>query len=378
MPKKLAEKEDHLFKRGEIYWLYFRENGHRVRLSLKTKSKAEALKKLQAYRIKGPGTNFDAVPIRQLIDDYCERQHDAFNFTDSTARSTKAQLNSIAKIKELKSVKDLEDPLLPLALYTDLQYHKKANGEDYSEATARSYAMITHAFMNWLYEDNSIRQKPEKVIYSKRRAIRRKDVVVPLEKVLRLINFTSDSRAKFILYCGFLAGMRRNEIVMAKPGWFTEKCILIPESESTTVHFERRQYRAKDYSKTFNFRTKSFLTRKIPIRKEFKEFLNEFLPSCSQFCLENKGRGYGEIYRYDIRGPFENAITAFNAAHPGVLPAGITIHTMRHSFISNLANSRCPLYTALQVSAWSGDQLRTIQSNYFHSRIEGDELDGLT
>ena len=377
MPKKLKEKEQHLFKRGNVWWLYFRENGRRVRLSLGTTRKEEALKKLQGYRISGPGTNFDAVPIKDLIDDYCEERREGFNFTASTARSTRGQLNSIANIMNLQSVKDL-NPNSPLALYCDLQYQKKANGEEYSEATARSYAMILHAFQNWLFEDQSIRQRPEKVTYSKRRAIRRKDIVVPVDKIFKLINFTTENRAKFILYCGFLAGMRRNEIVMARPHWFDGKQISIPADESTTVLFERRQYRAESYSKTFNFRTKSFLTRKIPIRKEFREFLDVFLPTCSQFCLENKGRGYGDIYRYDIRGPFEAAIAAFNVAHPGVLPAGITIHTMRHSFISNLANSRSPLYTALQVSAWSGDQLRTIQSNYFHSRIEGDELDGLS
>ncbi len=36
----------------------------------------------------------------------------------------------------------------------------------------------------------------------------------------RLFDYCTDDRIRFILFCGFHEGMRRNEIVEARPSWF--------------------------------------------------------------------------------------------------------------------------------------------------------------
>jgi hypothetical protein len=50
----------------------------------------------------------------------------------------------------------------------------------------------------------------------------------------------------------------------------------------------------------------------------------------------------------------------------------MTIHAMRHSWISSLCNSGHASIT--QVSAWSGDSIETIQNSYWKKRVAPEAL----
>jgi len=118
------------------------------------------------------------------------------------------------------------------------------------------------------------------------------------------------------------------------------------------------------------------LARLIPLHRDFKNFLeSEFKWAAGDLYFLHPTRD-SKTYRWDPRRPFEEHVAAFRAAHPGIMGTRrLSMHTMRHSFISELANSG--KYSATQISMWSGDQVRTIESNYMHPSVKGGELDDL-
>lgn len=355
MPKILKTAEEHIYKRGDTYWIYFRSGGVRVRESLGVKTKREALQKVFQYRIGGIRSEF-GTPLKALAKVYIAEETDSGNFTPSTARGTAGVIDRVARTLKLKTADEVS-PESPQVVYERFQ--------DRSEATARTYAMRWHAFCKWLADRGHVNSLPAQVEYSKRRMVARRTNTVSMDTARALVESTPRDDVKFVLYCGFFAGMRRNEIVMSKPGWFnlSEGVIRIPEAEETTIKS----------GKVFVWRTKNRLARSIPIHREFKEFLSGFLDRTAIFCLAPEAEG--DIYRYDIRRPFEDAIRAFREAKPGVLPSVCSMHTARHSWISALANSG--KYSSTQISMWSGDQVRTIESNYMHPAVRGNELGDL-
>lgn len=389
MPKKLENKEDHLFKRGEIWWLYYRAGGQRIRISLKTKNKQKALKELQKYRIAGSGTNFSGVPFENILLKYIAAEEGSYNFTPSTARSTYWSVHKSAERLSVQWIGDII-PTSPQQIYDMLQTN--------SEATARTAAMRWHAFMKWLHKHEYIHIEPSAVEYSKRRRVPRRTHTVSWDQARELIAMNADRQdLQFVLYCAFFAGMRRNEIVMSRPHWFRCREIQIPADEETEVTFSLRNP-DRTFKQSFRWRTKSHLARKIPIHAEFRAFLDiyrvngslvfppppalpdpalptnslpPYVPPPPLFMLHDEA--HGQIYRWDPRGPFEKAVENHRQRYPSALPPKVGMHTARHSFISALANSGN--FSVTQISMWSGDQIRTIEANYMHPQVRGNELD---
>ncbi|MFZ4776713.1 MAG: tyrosine-type recombinase/integrase [Terrimicrobiaceae bacterium] len=355
MPKKLKSAEEHIFKRGDTYWIYFRSGGQRIRESLGVKTKREALAKVFRYRIGGIRSEF-GTPLKALAKVYVAEETASGNFTPSTARGTAGAISRVSKLLKTTTANGVS-PESPQAVYALFQ--------DLSEATARTYAMRWHAFLKWLADRGHTTTFPTPVEYSKKRMVARRTNTVAMDAARKLIDYTDRPAVKFILYCGFFAGMRRNEIVMARPGWFdlAGGVIRIPEAEVTTIKG----------GKVYTWRTKNRLARSIPIHREFKAFLESFLAQDAAFCLAPEADG--DIYRYDIRKPFEGTIADFRKDNPGILPPVCSMHTARHSWISALANSG--KYSSTQISMWSGDQVRTIESNYMHPAVRGNELDSI-
>ena len=362
MAKRLKRATDHLYKRGDTWWVYYRSGGKRVRKSLGTKREEEAIRILDGYRLGGPPVEIGE-DIEVSIADYIADQTKT-RFTPSTSRSTKYALHRIAKQARVWMLACAK-PKLPQEIYNLFA--------STSEVTARTYSMRWHAFQVWLYRRERIQQMPDPVEFAKRQLPRR-NVVVSWEmarEIIRLVpkqkNLPAKAASKgdtlFVLYCAFFAGMRRSEIVMARPSWFdlAARVIKIPGEEKTTVNGITRVWR-----------TKSSLARSIPIHARFARFLRVFLKDKKTFCLHEEATG--KIYRWDARRPFEASLERHRQRFPGRLPDGVSMHTARHSFISNLANAG--KHSIAQISLWSGDQVRTLESNYFHARPRGDELDG--
>jgi integrase len=146
---------------------------------------------------------------------------------------------------------------------------------------------------------------------------------------------------KFILYCGFHAGLRRKEIAMAKVSWFDLDHGLIQAQ-----NMPEEAYTLKDED-----------NRTIDMSDGFKGFLAEYLRNRKpgEFVLKPKKTQGAWKYRYDfsrmVEGHFEN------------LEVRCSIHDMRRSFASNAVSSGISLYI---VSKWLGDGYEVIEKSYGH------------
>jgi integrase len=109
------------------------------------------------------------------------------------------------------------------------------------------------------------------------------------------------------------------------------------------------------------WQTKNSDGREIPISAPFAEFLAGFLEEREGLLLVGK-----KGKPWDFRLPWDRHAAAMG--RPEVFP-----HAFRHSWITALCNSGN--HTIMQVSAWSGDRIETIEKNYWHKRTEGGALD---
>ena len=164
----------------------------------------------------------------------------------------------------------------------------------------------------------------------------------------RLLHNAPDDLA-FILHCGFFAGLRKNEIIQARPDWFDLK--------AGVLHV----------LKTETFCPKSKKERTIPLCKEFREFLAHYgLRSPFMLRPEVKQSELGR-YRSVFTSQFARYVSSVDASLSWVTP-----HVMRHTFGSLLAIRNCSIY---KIAKWLGDELGTTQKHYAHLLPVDDDIE---
>jgi integrase len=244
--------------------------------------------------------------------------------------------------------------ITPARLDTWLAAYEK-NGR--SQQTIRMYAAYMKTFVGWLYKSGHLASNalesydlPEEKPIGRKNWLRKAEVA----KVIGSVEPKYSANAKpttiekarqaaedlkFILYCGFHAGLRRREISMAKVFWF--------DLGHGLIHAQNMPEEA--------FTLKDEDNRTIDMSDEFKVFLTEYLKNrkSREFVLRpNKAQGAWK-YRYDfsrmVEGHFENV---------GVR---CSIHDMRRSFASNAVSSGISLYI---IAKWLGDGYEVIERSY--------------
>ena len=211
------------------------------------------------------------------------------------------------------------------------------------ESSAQSAVWHVRAFFRWLVEKQRIRENPIRVEMRRVKTHFHHPFVKP-DVVTRLIDEAPHDELRFILLCGFDAGLRRMEIVNATPAWFGTAGIV------------------RVLNDTADFESKDGDERFIPLTRRFEKFLKKFgrpEPYMLAPWKEEKGRS---LYRYDFRRPFEDYMKAQKLEW-------VTPHTMRHSFASNLVSAGVSLY---KVSKWLGDDPDVTTRHYGHLSPERD------
>ena len=153
----------------------------------------------------------------------------------------------------------------------------------------------------------------------------------------------------FALYCGFHAGMRRGEVIAARPGWF---------------HLHTRQIHIP--CKPGEFVPKGKRARTIPLTDEFAAFLGDyglrepFMLHPEKLPKEPKqlksGRGKTTYLRYDYELPLSKYVTAQG------LP-WVTSHVLRHTYATLALHAEIDPW---QVCGWFGDRWQTFEKHYAH------------
>jgi integrase len=158
----------------------------------------------------------------------------------------------------------------------------------------------------------------------------------------------SDLDLKFVLFCGFDAGLRRNEISEARVDWF--------DLVNGLLHV----------SNNGDFVTKDRSNRTIPLTERFADFLTDYLAGRESagyvLAPEKTAKGLNK-YRYDtskrVRSHFDRC------------KVNSTFHDMRRSFASNRASAGVSIY---KIAAWLGDGIEVVQRSYGHLAPQDNEI----
>jgi integrase len=358
MPKTAAAdpKAKGIYKQKLTYWLRYTLDGAQHRVNLQTHDFEEAVRKADSLRgkpVKGKGEKVAwKAAIKRYLDDKLHGRRPTHlagkrlrSFRPNTAPRVESCLSVFAATCGAPSPSQVT--LKQLQAYYDHRAKK-------SSAGAKSTIATIQAFLD------HIRCLPGRVVIPLENKPEARQVVVDMETANTWISECDRTDLRFVLFCGFHAGMRAGEITHSRVAWFDLKrqVLTIPGKESQTLPTGRE----------YLWQSKDGETREIPLSETFCTFLKGFLASPKRdFCIPAKRRPRRRKATglLDFRNPFEKFVTA--NGRPEVTP-----HSMRHSWISELANSGN--HSITEVAAWSGDTIQTIERNYWHKRVRRGNL----
>lgn len=198
-----------IYLRGRVYWLKFQRDGKRRYISLETGDAIEAIQRANELRdFKFPD---QPTPIRQAIATYLEEKKRLNIYSKATARVHGAALEEFAARVESRSLDNVTSKLAA-DHYAALQSRAK-------ETTAQIHIRALRAFFNWCVAQRHCRSNPfAELRLAKIDQPARLRYCTKAERDKLLAEAPTDD-LRFILFCGFHAGMRKNEIVEARAGW---------------------------------------------------------------------------------------------------------------------------------------------------------------
>jgi len=392
MPKQMSKvpaEARGLYKqpKSDNWWLRYTDegSGKQIRVSLGTTDYAEAVDKAKVERGK---TYYDRKPKglawADAVEGYIAEKLAGINncrtFRLKTAANVRLELNFFAEFAGVSAPHEVTEKQLvryyeyyrnpgPMRATTKRKpkvYRRKFKVPRLtkkapvpmrkgSEAGARTNLARVVAFLEHL---GLLKSRPS---LPKGARLERREVVVPVDKSLKLIADCPRADLKFVLICGFCMGMRRSEIIAVRPSWF----VLSANDARLEIPAEEEQPLANGKKRLW--RTKNGKGREIPLPPQMLQYLREHpevLEKGRLFVLHPEA--CGGMYRYDPRKPFENYM-AFQG-----MPE-VCMHAMRHSFATNLAHTEG--YNVGMLAAWLGDNLQTVDRNYFHGRAPKGALD---
>lgn len=330
-----------LYKRGRIWWLALQVDGHRQFLSLETEDEAVAVRK--ALEIRGDPIRRRAGAWETEVKRYLA-DGAATGRMSAATRETKAWvLEAFARECGVSSPEEVTRGLVE-------RWHQAVRARA-SASTANDYLAHVRPFLAWLVRQRKLRENPAAGIamYATMRSPRK--TFLPAAEVARLLEVvraSGDWEMEFVLLAGFDAGMRRLEMVEARPEWFARA--------PGVVWIER----------TATFQPKDREERFVPMTRRFQEFMaGREWPG--PWCLRPE-KAHGKArYRYDIRAKWRRLVREQGLA--------LSMHDMRRSFASNLAMAGVSLY---KIARWLGDNPRVVEERYAHLSPSDGEIERVT
>ena len=331
-----------LYRQGgkQTWWYRWTVAGKQHRISTGTRDEAEAIRIAERFLREGPKDKVSAKVWEGAVEAYCVRKRKAGEFRVGTAGRVQSALLVFARdsgcsTPEAVRLSHLQD------------YYNKRRQK--SEAGARSTLATIQAFLT------DLGRLPGRVKFAVGSKSERREAVVSLEDSDQWIREAGRDDLRFVLYCGFHAGLRAGEIRHARAEWF--------DRSRGVLTIPAKEIQKTSKGKSILWEIKDREARSIPLSPAFRAFLGSFLGEKKEHCLNSQKSRDG---LFDFRAPFE--ALAEKMGRNDVSP-----HSMRHSWISGLCNSGN--HSIQEVAAWSGDTLQTIERNYWHKRTEPGALD---
>lgn len=227
--------------------------------------------------------------------------------------------------------------------------------EGLSRASVASYMKYAQSFCSWLVREGQLMANPfdnQKNLFPKSIPTRR-SLVCDKATRDRLIDNCDYPPLKAVLYIGFFAGLRRNEILNIRPDW------IMRDPGGRPTHFRIQNELGGDGR--LSFHVKDSEAKTVPISNRLAEFLqNEYGLDHSPYLIRPDLAGGGYKYRWEWKRRWASYM-----ASQGV--PWVTPHTMRHTWFTLLLSGPAEKRpTLLHLSRWSGNSIATIEKHYAH------------
>jgi integrase len=237
-----------IFVRGKKFWFRYSYQGHQYRVPLDTEDEGEAVTK--ALKINANPLLAGADPLAQELAGYLADKRKDGTYTRNSAETRRAVLKAWLADQGLKEVREIEKAEIKLWLRS-----LRCGENKLEKSTIESYGMMIRAFCAWLVEKKKLTENPAAFIKSKVSTSAKRRRFLRREQMDTLIRECPSAELKFILFAGFRAGLRKEEIIQARPEWFDlrVKTVQIMESDD---------WKPKNKDK-----------RTIPLSQAFHDFL---------------------------------------------------------------------------------------------------------
>jgi integrase len=339
---------------SKYWWFRWTQAGERHAVSLKTEDESEAITKARAVLAEDLFKRPSFGDYRSVVNAFLrESQHRLKKpMRPETAKTMGFILGKFAKDCDIEFV----GQITPAVLTRWVQFLRTSG---LSNETVHTYIVRLKTFLRYLEVSRHIRSglldqisSPEHAPQGRKNWIHKQIVrqiiaaVKPRVYLSRKTTAIEKARRdaqdlKFILYSGFHAGLRKNEIAMAKVSWF--------DLGQGLIHAQNMPDEG--------FILKDRDNRTIDMTREFNAFLAEYLKGRNpgEFVVKpHKAKGAWR-YRYD----FGKTL----ASHFKRVGVECSAHDMRRSFASNAVSSGVPIYT---VAKWLGDGVQVVERSYGH------------
>jgi integrase len=334
---------------SKYLWYRWMRDGKRYAVSLKTDDLSEAIKKIKeiqagAYFARWERATPSPTRAAKVVDDYLSFAQNRARkpMRPVTAKKKKAVLLKFFRDMGMQTVGEISQGVI------DRWLAKFQNAD-----TKHTYARDLKTFVGYLVRLKLVRSDLlDQIDVPERGAVGRKNWLKNNE-IERVISEADNEDLRFMLFCGFHAGLRRNEIVNAKVNWF--------DLEAGLVHVQN--------DPKSGFVLKDRENRSIPISKPFNKFLHEFLAKRSpgEYALRPaKSQGVW-VYRYDFSRAWKT--------HMKRCGVTCTIHDARRSFASNLVSAGESIFI---VAKWLGDGVQVVERSYGHLAPSAGNINRLT
>ena len=337
---------------SKYLWYRWSESGKRHAVSLKTDDPSEAIKKIKEIQAGRLFARWErAEPLKTAATKAVEKY-----LVLAQKRDKKPMRPEVAKTVGYILRKYLTDMEV-----TDLRQITRVSIKEWitrlkhgsSKDTVHKYARTLKTFLKYLGRDKLVRgdllddfDVPEPA------AIGRKNWL-KVREVTRVIGESKDPALTFALFCGFHAGLRRNEIANARVHWF--------DLEAGLIHVTNDE--------DSGFRLKDSDNRPVPLTPEFKQFLQRF--------LEGKAEGDYVLRPNKKSGKWRYRADFSKAWYSQMKRCGVccTIHDARRSFASNLVSHGVSIY---KVARWLGDGVAVVEKSYGHLAPADRDIEALS
>lgn len=334
-----------IYKRGKLWYVKYKLDGRWVYRSLKTESKAQAELEKRALTAALQGALEDQTAYELTF----ERLQELYSDWSKTMRSYRTLQ---ARIRALCRFSSCFPGLLPEQVTTAHieQFRKWFRGEGVknrtiNETIAGLSGVYSYAIKMGLLVENPFR-KIEMLKESKKMP-----KWLTGDEIDRVMQAAEEDSVNAHLFfaIGIYAGLRKNEILNARWGWF--------DFRLDFLHVQSGPY----------FELKDQEDRTVPLHRKLKAILERYRPEekvLDGYLIAPQNKPKKEGYRFEIRKTYARVIRA--AGVPWCNP-----HILRHTFASQLVAAGTDLY---KVSTWLGHQSYQTTQIYAHLRPSDPDI----